>query len=76
MTEMLSTGIELMLIGMIVVFLFLVLLILLVNFMSAIILRFFPAETVATESPISPSGNQQVTAAIAAAIKHYRSIHK
>ena len=75
MTNQLNAGVELMLTGMGIVFLFLAMLIVAVNLMSAIVLRYFPATTPVPTSPKSESGNQNVIAAITAAIHQYRSKH-
>ena len=61
-----------MLIGMGIVFLFLAMLIVAVNLMSAIVLRYFPVPT----APKSGSGDQNVIPAITAAIHQYRSKHQ
>ncbi len=78
MIEQLSAGIELMWIGMGIVFLFLVMLIVAVNLMSAIILRFFPEPpALQNGSSGSPAVNEQrIIAAISAAIHQHRAKHR
>jgi oxaloacetate decarboxylase gamma subunit len=62
MNELLSSGIELMLIGMGIVFTFLAMLVVVINGMASVIQRFFP------EDP-------RIIAAISAAIHEYRKKH-
>ena len=71
MNEMLSAGIELMLIGMGIVFSFLTMLVLAITGMSTIIQRYFP------DAPqVHPAGkaidDAGVVAAITAAVQQYR----
>ncbi len=78
MNEMMNSGIELMFIGMAIVFAFLALLIVMVNFMTAVIQRFFP-ETPIVITPSSASTSHtdaNVIAAISAAVHQYRNKHK
>jgi oxaloacetate decarboxylase (Na+ extruding) subunit gamma len=76
MTELMSSGIELMFAGMTIVFLFLVMLVAAINFMSVLVQRFFP------EAPITPihvttgGVDKNVIAAITAAVHQYRSKYK
>lgn len=75
MNEMMSSGIEIMLVGMGIVFLFLAMLVVAVNMMSTVIQRFFPQipeEITTTASVADPS----VIAAISVAVHQYRSKHK
>jgi len=79
MTEMMNSGLELMLIGMGIVFAFLVLLIVMVNFMTLILQRFFPEQPVTVIPPSSASTrhtNAGTIAAISAAVHQYRNKHK
>ncbi len=79
MTEMINAGIELMLIGMGIVFAFLALLVVVVNFMTTVIQRFFPEAPVTAISPASASTSHTdagVIAAISAAVHQYRNKHK
>jgi len=79
MSEMMSTGVELMLIGMTIVFAFLALLIVMVNIMTAVIQRYFPEQPISTVSPASASASHTdagVIAAISAAVHQYRNKYK
>jgi len=76
MNEMMSSGIELMLIGMGIVFAFLALLIVMVNIMTTVIQRFFPEPPVTEVLPASASTSHTdagVIAAISAAVHQYRN---
>jgi len=76
MNELVSSGIELMLIGMGMVFGFLVMLIVAIRLMSASILRFFP-EISSSHHPGSHHGDDLGTiAAITAAVHQYRQKHQ
>ncbi len=78
MSEMMNTGVELMLIGMGIVFAFLALLIVIVNIMTAVIQRFFP-EAPITAVPLSASTSYtdaSVIVAISAAVHQYRGRYK
>lgn len=75
MTELMSSGVELMFAGMGIVFLFLTMLVFAINLMSALVQRFFP------EAPPAPAIAQVATstvpdkatvAAITAAVHQYR----
>ena len=75
MNEIMSSGIEIMLVGMGIVFSFLAMLIVAVNIMSTLIQRFFPQiqeEITTTANTADPS----VIAAISVAVHQYRSKHK
>jgi oxaloacetate decarboxylase gamma subunit len=79
MNEMMNSGVELMLIGMGIVFAFLALLIVMVNIMTAVIQRFFPEDPVLDISSVSASTSHTDTgiiAAISAAVHQYRSKYK
>jgi len=84
MNEAMTQGVELMLTGMGIVFLFLVMLIGAVKLMAYCVASFIPeGETIAVNAPISsqavPSSNvvtPLVTAAITAAIHQHRTKHK
>lgn len=74
MNELLSSGIELMLIGMGMVYAFLAMLVIAIKIMSSGIKRFFP------DLPSGPVVFQQgedpgIIAAIAAAVQQYRTKH-
>ena len=81
MKELLMSGVELMLVGMGIVYLFLAMLVVAVNIMSALIERYLPTPLVAAGT--SPNAAKTslfiepgVVAAITAAIHQYRSKHK
>ena len=78
MTEQMSKGIELMLAGMGIVFLFLTMLVLAINLMSSLIQRFFPEapSLVGTVTTSSSGIDKNIVAAIAAAVHQHRSKHK
>lgn len=79
MNEMMNSGIELMLIGMGIVFAFLALLIVMVNLMTAVIQRFFPEDLMLDSSPVSATTSHTdagVIAAISAALHQYKNKHK
>jgi oxaloacetate decarboxylase gamma subunit len=72
MNEMMSSGIELMLMGMGSVFLFLALLVFAIKTMAAIIARYFPDPTIELAMPKKDT-DPLVIAAISAAVHQYRS---
>ena len=77
MTEMMSSGIELMFAGMGIVFLFLTMLVVAINIMSALVQRFFPDTHPHTEAvPVSSGMDKSIIAAISAAVHQHRSKHK
>ena len=78
MTEQMSKGIELMLAGMGIVFLFLTMLVLAINLMSSLIQRFFPEapNLVGTVTTSSSGIDKNIVAAITAAVHQHRSKHK
>ncbi len=75
MTEQMSKGIELMLAGMGIVFLFLTMLVLAINIMSSLIQRFFPEapNLVGTVTTSSSGIDKNIIAAITAAVHQHRS---
>jgi oxaloacetate decarboxylase gamma subunit len=77
MTELMTSGIELMMVGMGIVFLFLAMLVLAINLMSALMQRYFPDAPPAPAAGRPPAGgtgvDAGVIAAIAAAVHQYRS---
>jgi oxaloacetate decarboxylase gamma subunit len=75
MIELVAPGLELSLIGMTIVFIFLTMLILAVNIMSATILRFFPETPVDVEKVTTDEIEPDVLAAISAAIHQHRAKH-
>ncbi len=79
MNEMLNSGFELMLTGMVIVFVFLAMLVVLVNIMTAVIQRFFPETVVAPTLPVTASTSHTdagIIAAISAAVYQYRNKNK
>ncbi|MSP28796.1 MAG: sodium pump decarboxylase subunit gamma [Methylococcales bacterium] len=75
MTELMSSGIELMVAGMTIVFLFLVMLVGAINLMSFLVQRFFPEQPTSTH--LTTGGvDKNVIAAITAAVHQYRSKHQ
>ncbi len=79
MNEMMSAGLELMLIGMGIVFAFLALLVVMVNIMTKVLRRFFSAPS-APDMPLASASaghtDAGVIAAISAAVHQYRNKHK
>lgn len=79
MNEMMSAGLELMLIGMGIVFAFLAMLVVMVNMMTSLIQRFFPTTAIPDVTLATASAGHTdtgVIAAISAAVHQYRSKHK
>ncbi|MGR9071817.1 MAG: OadG family protein [Gammaproteobacteria bacterium] len=74
MTESLKAGIELMLAGMGIVFLFLALLVVAVNVMSSLIQRYLAQVEKQTSTSTAPSEeiDRKLVAAIGAAVSRYR----
>jgi len=76
MTEQMTSGFELMFAGMGIVFLFLTLLVALINVMSALVQRYFPEMPASKTLPgITVDIDKNVVAAITAAIHQYRKKH-
>ena len=76
---MMNAGVELMIIGMLIVFAFLALLVVMVNLMTWIVQRFFPEQPINIAPAISASTSHTdpgVIAAITAAVHQYRSKNK
>ena len=73
MIDELNAGIELMLVGMGVVFMFLTLLVLAINVMSSLIMHLLPQNAPQQKARETDSGT---IAAITAAVKLYRTGHK
>lgn len=77
MTELMSSGLELLVAGMGIVFLFLTMLVGAINLMSGMVLRFFPDEPKASSSSsVVGSNDKRIVAAITAAVHQYRHDHK
>jgi oxaloacetate decarboxylase (Na+ extruding) subunit gamma len=74
MTEQIRSGIELMFAGMGIVFVFLAMLVVAINLMSAMIQRYFPGVTPKTGN-LSGGIDKATVAAITAAIHQYRNKH-
>jgi oxaloacetate decarboxylase gamma subunit len=77
MTEMMSSGIELMFAGMGIVFLFLAMLVVAINVMSSLVQRLFPDMPTSSSLPAVSSGiDKNIIAAISAALHQHRQKHK
>jgi len=79
MNEMMSSGVELMILGMGIVFAFLAMLVVMVNIMTSVIQRFFPETPVTVVTPASASTSHTeagIIAAISAAVHQYRNKNK
>ncbi|MDO9103568.1 MAG: OadG family transporter subunit [Methylovulum sp.] len=78
MAELMASGVELMFVGMGIVFLFLTMLVVAINLMSALVQRFFPEAPPATLSvpAVSQGIDKQTVAAIMAAVHQYRNRKK
>lgn len=81
MTELMTSGIELMMVGMGLVFLFLAMLVLAINLMSALVQRYFPDAPPVTSTARAPFSAEAgveggVIAAISAAVHQYRTRHQ
>jgi oxaloacetate decarboxylase gamma subunit len=77
MTEMMSSGVELMLAGMTIVFLFLGMLVGAINIMSSLVQRFFPDAQLLVPVTKVPGGiDKSIVAAITVAVHQHRSKHK
>ncbi|MDQ5940273.1 MAG: oxaloacetate decarboxylase (Na+ extruding) subunit gamma [Pseudomonadota bacterium] len=78
MTELMSSGLELMLAGMVIVFLFLAMLVVVINTTSKLIARYLPEDTVLhhTHSTVTKvEASKSDIAAITAAVHQYRNTH-
>ncbi len=78
MTELINEGVELMFAGMGIVFIFLTMLVGVINLMSTLVQRYFPEENLSMNRSIV-SGSQldkSHVAAITAAVHQYRANHK
>jgi len=73
MTALLNSGLELMLVGMGIVFAFLSMLVFAIKGMSALILRHFPDAPAVARSKPEAKADQDTIAAISAAVHHYRN---
>jgi len=72
-TNLVMEGFKFMALGMGTVFMFLIVMILMMNLMSYIIHRFFPEPQANVDAPVeNQQDNKKVIAAITAAIAHHR----
>jgi len=77
MTELMSSGVELMFAGMGIVFLFLAMLVVAINIMSSFVQRLFPdAPALPVAASVSGGIDKSIVAAITAAVHQYRSKYK
>ncbi|NOT84438.1 MAG: sodium pump decarboxylase subunit gamma [Methylococcaceae bacterium] len=76
MAELITSGVELMLVGMGIVYAFLVMLIVAIHGMAALVARFFPERPVVTGRIASQVVDQKSIAAISAAVHQYRIKYK
>ena len=79
MAEMMSSGIELMFAGMGIVFLFLTMLVVVINMMSSLLQRFFPdapTSQVAAVASVTSGIDKSIIAAITAAVHQHRNRRK
>jgi oxaloacetate decarboxylase gamma subunit len=72
MAELMNSGVELMLVGMGIVYLFLTALVIAIGLMSSLLQRFFP-EAPPVPKKISPETDKSTIAAISAAVHQYRN---
>ncbi|PPD05363.1 MAG: sodium pump decarboxylase subunit gamma [Methylobacter sp.] len=77
MAALIADGVELMVVGMSIVFIFLAMLVLVINFVSGLIQRYLPEPTVVPVAVRKSTGavEQQTIAAITAAVHQYRAKH-
>jgi oxaloacetate decarboxylase gamma subunit len=72
-TNLVIEGIKFMVLGMGTVFLFLIVMIVLMNAMSVLIHKFFPEPHRSPDAPVAKTqDNKKIVAAITAAIAHHR----
>lgn len=76
MAELINSGIQLMLVGMGIVFLFLTMLVLAIHLMSGLVLRYFPDAPVIARVKSDAADTTRTIAAISAAVHQYRTTHK
>ncbi len=75
MADLISSGVELMLAGMGIVYMFLVMLVFAIHLMSAVVQRYFPDRT-AIFRPLPEGMDKATVAAITAAVHQYRNKHR
>ncbi|EDZ61355.1 Na+-transporting oxaloacetate decarboxylase gamma chain [Sulfurimonas gotlandica GD1] len=71
-TNLVMEGFKFMALGMGTVFLFLIILIVMMNVMSAVLHKFFPEPQASLEPSVDTKNNKKIIAAISAAISHHR----
>jgi oxaloacetate decarboxylase (Na+ extruding) subunit gamma len=80
MSEMVAAGVELMVTGMAIVFIFLAALVVAVNLLAKLVERFFSVQQVSNSSApasiSSEANNAGIVAAITAAVTQYRKDHQ
>ncbi|MDP2903921.1 MAG: OadG family transporter subunit [Methylovulum sp.] len=78
MSELMGSGVELMFVGMGIVFLFLTMLVIAINLMSSLVQRFFPEAPATTlvVPVVTSTIDKQTVAAITAALHQYRNKQK
>ena len=78
MTELITSGIELMVAGMGIVYLFLAMLVVAIGGMSSLVQRFFPEPPAPTQAVphIATQGDKDVIAAITAAVHQHRNSNR
>lgn len=74
MAELMSSGVELMIVGMGIVYLFLALLVIAISVMSRLVQRFFP-EAPKSAKVVKIEADKATVAAITAAVHRYRDTH-
>lgn len=74
MTEQISRGIELMFAGMGIVFVFLAMLVVAINLMSALVQRYFPDPSLKFRN-VASGIDKSTVAAITAVVHQYRNKH-
>ncbi len=74
MTELISSGIELMIAGMGIVYAFLIMLVFVINLMSAFLQRYFPDQPRVERAHAGL--DKSTVAAITAAVHQYRKQHR
>jgi len=71
-TNLVMEGFKFMALGMGTVFLFLIILIVMMNLMSAVVHKLFPEPQISLEPAAKVTNNKKIIAAISAAISHHR----
>lgn len=76
MSELINSGVELMVAGMGIVFLFLAMLVGAINLMSLLVMRFFPESPIVSNPPALSGPDKRIVAAITAAVHQHRRDHQ